>query len=403
MVCRTFVFTRRSCRGALALSASLAAAAPFAGASKVMAQNDSAAENASVAAAADAASGSAVATPPAGASDKTPSNLLRLGRGSSFYSPFAFLVDKKARTLSVWKQLAAQWQKVASYPADLGKNEGVKTKRNDHRTPEGIYFLKDRLEGASLDFNLYGKRAFTTDYPNFFDRFEGKTGSGIWLHAVPDKTPLTRGSRGCVVVRNDAIIELSKYVDLGKTPVVIADQIDYVKKEDAALRAEEIAGSIERWRQAWENKDIAGYIAFYGSRFRSQEMGRAAWKAYKDRLNSTYKQLSVKLSKPYIIAYKDRAVARFMQDYASDLHQDFGEKTLYLTRENGKFLIAGEEWAEETSRLAREEMNANEPSSGETASAMPASTAPSASASRSPVATCAPGESCPAAQSAARY
>ena len=256
----------------------------------------------------------------------------------------------------MWKSGESGWQRVAEFPADLGKNEGVKTKRNDHRTPEGIYFLKTRLEGSGLDFNLYGSRAFTTDYPNFFDRLEGKTGNGIWLHAVPDKVPLTRGSRGCVVVRNDVIRELTQYVNLGKTPVVISDRLEYVRPSASAALESEIEASIESWRRAWEAKDIAGYIAFYGPQFRSQKMNRDEWREYKDRLNSTYKQLSIKLSRPYVIAYKDRAVARFLQSYASDLHQDFGEKTLYLRKDGGRFKIVGEEWAEESSRLAQEEL-----------------------------------------------
>lgn len=293
------------------------------------------------------------------AAELAPVHLLRLGTTPSFYSPFAFLVDKKARTLSVWKQEMEGWRKLASYPADLGKKEGVKTKRNDHRTPEGIYFLDQKLEGAGLDFNLYGARAFTTNYPNFFDRLEGKTGSGIWLHAVPDQTPLTRGSRGCVVVRNDAIIELSKYVDLGRTPMVIAERVEYVKPSEIAQRANEIEASLERWRQAWETKDIEAYISFYGEGFRAQKMDRADWKAYKARLNESYRQLSIKLSKPYIVAYRDRAVARFMQSYASDQHQDFGEKTLYLHKEGGTFKIVGEDWAAESSRLAREAISSD--------------------------------------------
>lgn len=294
--------------------------------------------------------------------ENVPSYLLRLGRTGGFYSPFAFLVDKKARALAVWKQAeAGGWEKVAEYPADLGKKEGEKTRRNDHRTPEGIYFLRDRLEGPSLDFNQYGKRAFTTDYPNFFDRQEGKTGSGIWLHAVPDQTPLTRGSRGCVVVRNDAILELSKFVDLGKTPVVIVDRIEYSKPKDAADRFQQIESDIEAWRRAWEAKDIESYISYYGASFRAQRMGRGEWKAYKSRLAETYKQMTIKLSRPYVVAYKDRAVARFMQDYASDGHQDFGEKTLYLKKENGRFRIVGEDWAADSSGLAKEEMSIGSP------------------------------------------
>ncbi len=289
--------------------------------------------------------------------NRVPSSLVQISPHPLYYSPYAFVVDKKARTLTVWHQDGGKLTSVASFPADLGKREGEKKSEGDHKTPNGVYFLQQKLEGASLDFKLFGKRAFTTDYPNFFDRIDRKTGSGIWLHAVPDTVPLTRGSRGCVVVRNEVIEGLSQYVKLGKTPIIIQDEVELLDSTQAKESSAQLSSLVEKWRASWEEKDIESYIGFYGSDFRAMRMNRDQWKTYKNNLNSSYKTLQVKFSRPVIYAYKNRAVVRFLQSYTSDQHSDFGEKVLYLAKENDQYKIIGEEWQADNSQLAQEEFN----------------------------------------------
>ncbi len=290
---------------------------------------------------------------------RVPSSLVQISPPPFYYSPYAFVVDKKARMLTVWHQDGGILTSVASFPADLGKREGEKKSAGDHRTPNGVYFLQQKLEGASLDFKQYGKRAFTTDYPNFFDRIDGKTGNGIWLHAIPDNVPLTRGSRGCVVVRNEVILDLSKYVKLGKTPIIIQDEVELLDSTQAKEATAQLSSLVEKWRTSWEAKDIESYIGFYGTDFRSMKMNREQWKTYKNNLNATYKTLQVKFSRPVIYAYKNRAVVRLLQSYTSDQHSDFGEKVLYLAKEGDQYKIIGEEWQADNSQLAQEEFNSD--------------------------------------------
>lgn len=291
--------------------------------------------------------------------NRVPSSLVQVSPHPLYYSPYAFVVDKKSRTLTVWHQDGGNLSAVASFPTDMGANEGEKKSAGDKRTPSGIYFLQNKLEGPGLDFSLYGKRAFTTDYPNFFDRLDHKTGSGIWLHAVPDTVPLTRGSRGCVVVRNEVIMNLGQYVKLGKTPLIIQDEVELLDSEKAKRSSEQLSGLVEKWRTAWETKDIDSYISFYASNFKAMKMNRDQYKSYKANLNSQYKTLQVKFSRPVIYAYKDRAVARFLQSYTSDQHSDFGEKVLYLVKEGADYKIIGEEWQADNSQLAQEEFTAD--------------------------------------------
>jgi len=266
-------------------------------------------------------------------------------------------VDKKARTLSVWGRKGEQIRKFAEFSSDMGKKSGDKTSRGDHRTPEGIYFLQTMLDGKQIPYELYGKRAFTTDYPNFFDRRMGKTGNGIWLHAIPEKETLERGSRGCVVVRNDTILELTQYVKLGQTPIIISDELTYTNNSQLNANAESIRNEIEQWRKAWQSKDLEKYLSFYGDDFKALGMNKAQWREFKSSLNTKYGEIDIKLSEPAIYSFRDFRVVRLLQAYRSTsggeiLKEDFGEKTLYMRKVGDTYKIVGESWAEDNGQEA---------------------------------------------------
>src|SRR5690606_34992220 len=152
--------------------------------------------------------------------EKLPADLLQIS-GTEAFSKYVLLVDKKERKLMVFERNGETIKKIDEVPADIGKKNGNKTKQDDAKTPEGIYFFQKKLTQPEIPFSLYGKMAFTTDYPNLFDRRAQKTGYGIWLHSIPDDVPLTRGSRGCVVIRNNVLEKISSYIKLRETPIII--------------------------------------------------------------------------------------------------------------------------------------------------------------------------------------
>lgn len=275
---------------------------------------------------------------------KVPESVVSLG-DSRFYSDKAFVVDKQHRNLTVWRFTnGGKAERIGIYPIDFGRSLGDKRYLGDHRTPEGIYFFQDKYDERTLDYNLYGSRALTMDYPNFFDRREGKTGSGIWLHAVPDSTSLNRGSRGCVVVRNRVIKELSPLVTLRKTPILVHDQVDLVDEKLALSQRQQFNQWFKNWRQAWENKDLSNYIKFYSPEFKSSGMNKIRWLKYKTALADTYKSIKVLFSQPTVLRYKDEMIVKTLQHYQSDRHTDFGEKVLYLKKDGENWQIIGEEW-----------------------------------------------------------
>lgn len=276
--------------------------------------------------------------------DNFPAPLLQISETDAF-SRYVLLVDKEQRKLTVFERDGENIKKVEEYPADIGKKGGNKTKRDDHRTPEGIYFLEKRLAQPKIPFSLYGNMAFTTNYPNLFDQREKKTGSGIWLHAIPDTVPLTRGSRGCVVVRNEVIKKLDDYIKLRETPILIFDQVNYISKEEHEKRRQEMTNFIEDWRKAWENNDIEKYMSFYDKDFKAPGFKFESWKKHKEDLKSKYEYVKVHLSQPYIVQHNDQLLIKTLQRYESNMHVDYGVKTIYALKSGDTFKIIREEWA----------------------------------------------------------
>lgn len=263
-----------------------------------------------------------------------------------FYSPYFFLVDKNRRFLRVYQNEAGTPKLVMEVPSDLGRKSGPKTKENDFKTPVGIYFLQRKKTQPEIPFSLYGSMAFTTDYPNIFDKREEKTGSGIWLHSVPDTVPLTRGSRGCVVVRNEVIQNLEQYVKLGQTPLIIFDDLKELSKEEYDKQRADFVKFVETWRAAWQKEDVDTYMKFYDPTFKNSNMNYDQWYAHKKKLKGLYKSIEVNLSSPLIVWNANQVVIRFFQQYKSNLHEDFGEKTIHASYspESG-FKIIREDWS----------------------------------------------------------
>lgn len=287
--------------------------------------------------------------PPTG---KLPAPLLALANDSGAFSQYAFLVDKKQRTLTVWQYHDNQIKLVSAWPTDIGQKDGDKLVEGDHRTPEGVYFFQTSMDGRKLNYDNYGVRIFTLDYPNYFDRLEKKTGTGIWFHAIPESKTLMRGSRGCVVVRNQTIENLAPYIDLKRTPMVISSNVEYVDPAEWKTLRDKYQAWIEDWRKAWTGKDLDGYLAWYSEKFRGNGMNKGKWREYKKSLADRYKFIEVNLKDIQIFNQGPKIVFRFIQEYKSDQKSDYGTKILYALKSGEKYEIIGESWEPLTNRTA---------------------------------------------------
>jgi murein L,D-transpeptidase YafK len=273
-----------------------------------------------------------------------PSGLLRLGSGN-YYSSHVVVADKANRKVSVWKNENGKVVKIREYDNDLGKAAGDKVVEGDNKTPEGIFFFQKILEGNQIPFQKYGVRAITTNYPNLFDKRENKTGYGIWLHGIPDEVGLQRGSEGCVVLSNKHIMEISDFIHLKNTAFLIEDKLELIPASELTKKKTEIEEFLKAWRRSWIQKDIETYMSHYSDKFYSSKRNKEQWKAHKDRLNKVYDEIYVDFSDPVAYEVDKQIIVRTLQHYKSTHMDDYGEKTLYLEREEDNSLkIIAETW-----------------------------------------------------------
>jgi len=168
---------------------------------------------------------------------------------------YALVVDTSRSTLFVYENVDGEPRYVTDFYVTIGKLGTEKFYEGDQRTPLGVYFVQADLPKDKLA-DLYGSGAFPLDYPNEWDRRNKRTGSGIWLHGTQSGTYSRppRASNGCVVLANDDLDKVSRYLQIGVTPVVISERIDWLDEQARAERAA-LQQQMEQWRSDWASLD----------------------------------------------------------------------------------------------------------------------------------------------------
>lgn len=232
---------------------------------------------------------------------------------------------------------------IKSYKMASGKLAGNKLLQGDHRTPEGIYFINDFIAKDELlkrygkEGEIYGIGAFVLDYPNPFDKLKNKSGSGIWIHSTNDETRIEKGldSRGCLVIANNDLKDLSQYIELNKTQLVVVDALELQSQETFEKSSEKLKTSIQAWKEAWVKEDLENYISAYSPElFMDQSRGNyQSYKSYKKAVFSNPGSPLIELENLNIVSFADYAVAVFKQKYKSNTIDDTGVKVLYLIKD----------------------------------------------------------------------
>lgn len=235
------------------------------------------------------------------------------------------------------------------FVCSTGENTGPKTKQDDKKTPEGIYFFTNAYHQENLA-PIYGVRAFPINYPNVIDRKEGKYGYGIWFHGL-NKPLKPRDTNGCIALDNRDIEKLAYYINLYETPIIISAKIDMVHPEQLEQKRRTLEDIIEGWRKAWEQEDIEEYISFYHGEFTGNRMNRRQWKDHKAALAKRYHQIRVEVHDLKLFANDGLVLASFNQKYKGDGFESIGEKNLYFKKNSNQWKIYGEFFKEQSRRI----------------------------------------------------
>ena len=253
----------------------------------------------------------------------------------------AILVDTTRQRLFVFSNASGTPRLVTDFYVSVGKNGVEKQKEGDQKTPLGVYTIVSSKEKLP---DFYGPGAFPISYPNEWDRQNGRGGYGIWLHGTPSETYSRppRATDGCIVLANEDLKRLAKYVDVGRTPVVIASGVEWVEPERWAVSRRDFLAAFEQWRADWESLDTDRYLAHYARQFKGDGKDLAAWSAHKRKVNAGKSWVKVGIANLSLFGLaegEDTLVVTFEQDYKSSNLANRTLKRQYWSREGGRWRI----------------------------------------------------------------
>ncbi|MSQ49764.1 MAG: hypothetical protein EXR30_05175, partial [Betaproteobacteria bacterium] len=254
----------------------------------------------------------------------------------------ALVVDSQRSRLYVLENAAGRPQFVADYYVSLGKNGVEKTREGDQKTPLGVYHVTAKLPRQKLT-DFYGAGAYPINYPNAWDKRLGRNGHGIWLHGTPADTysRAPRASDGCIVLANADLEALGRTVQIGLTPVIIADEIEWTEATALETERQGLADAFESWRSAWESRDAERYLGHYAARFNSGDQDLAAWSQQKRKVNGAKSWIKVAVSRIAMLQYPRESfiVVNFDQDYQSSNLSNTMRKRQYWIKDHGRWRI----------------------------------------------------------------
>lgn len=199
----------------------------------------------------------------------------------------------------------------------IGTRGVGKEKAWDRRTPLGIFFVTHELDTSKLPAK-YGIAAYPLDYPNAWDRYQQRTGDGIWIHGVNPATPNRPAldTDGCLALPNDELASLGKLLRPLVTPVIVTrdmrwDDPDKVRERSAGLR-----DAVESWRQSNAKADLFSHLALYADEFRYDTMTKPDWAAYKQGVFAARGPVSLETQDLMLLEDPEEAglfVSRFRQ------------------------------------------------------------------------------------------
>jgi murein L,D-transpeptidase YafK len=279
------------------------------------------------------------------ASNEVPRYLLQLRPDQKH----AVVVDTQKARLYLYQNDNGTPRFVADYYITHGKLGADKLKEGDKKTPIGVYHVTSTIPRQKLT-DFYGSGAFPINYPNEWDKKQGKNGHGIWLHGTPSDTfsRPPKASDGCVVLANADLDALAKNLQIGSTPVIISNSIEWLSLDDWQSERQALLTMIDEWRRDWESLDTDRYARHYSRSFSNGGKGVADWIAQKKKINAGKQWVKVETRNISMFRNpgKDEyVVVTFEQDYQSSNLSNRMQKRQYWIKEDGRWKIVSEDAA----------------------------------------------------------
>jgi hypothetical protein len=134
-------------------------------------------------------------------------------------------------------------------------------------------------------------------------------------------------------------------VQVGATPVIIAQRIEWVAPEALRAEREAFTRQLKAWLADWQSLDADRYLEHYAREFRSEGVDLVAWGAHKRRVNAAKSWIKVSLANVSVFRSPQSEgpiVVAFDQDYRSSNFVHKSRKRQYWVEEGGRWKIAFE-------------------------------------------------------------
>jgi murein L,D-transpeptidase YafK len=272
--------------------------------------------------------------------DYLPAPLVQLAPRQSH----VLLIDTSRSRLFVYANDLGRPRYVTDFYISLGKNGVEKSREGDQKTPIGVYTIisaKDKLP------DFYGPGAYPVDYPNDWDKLNGRKGHGIWLHGTPSETYSRPpwATDGCIVLTNEDFARLRTFIDVSRTPVVIGQGVEWRERDRWEADRASFMAAFTRWKSDWESLDTSRYLSHYSNDFRSETKDFTTWKSRKRKVASGKTWVKVATNDVSLFAYpgaKETMMVTFEQDYRSNNLSNRTVKRQYWVREGQGWKIVHE-------------------------------------------------------------
>lgn len=253
-------------------------------------------------------------------------------------------VDKSQQKIMLYEH-KSPLRLVSSFVCTTGQIIGDKKVEGDLRTPEGVYFVVQRI-GNGLNYELYGNEAYTLNYPNPVDKLRRKTGYGIWIHGRGyDITPLE--TQGCVAMNNGDLAVFAQNLKPG-LPVALADVVKHSASAPSGSdeqTTKKLHEKVKGWATAWGSRSSSMFDFYDQEAYSIAQEPFSKFKAQKERLFKMLPWIKNDVSNVNVMKGPGYWVTWFFQDYKAPNLETKGVRRLYWQENNkGDLRIVGMEW-----------------------------------------------------------
>jgi murein L,D-transpeptidase YafK len=147
------------------------------------------------------------------------------------------------------------------------------------------------------------------------------------------------------VLANQDLDALAKNLQIGTTPVIISNSIEWLSLDDWQAERAALSRSIEEWRSDWESLDTEKYLRHYAKRFQSGSRNLAQWAEQKRQVNAGKQWIKVAAANISMFrnpGKEEMVVVTFDQDYRSSNLSNTMKKRQYWVKEDGTWKIVHE-------------------------------------------------------------